>query len=180
MRDILFRAWHPKLKKMLYAPSEVDSMTLCRDAKGKHVEFVTENRPKGGSSYFPAILTWDGRYYIHGGYQEVIWMLYTGFVDNNSVQVYEGDLVKFIYFPGDYTCVDVNKLQKQREDELMGKFYTGEVYWDESYSGFQIRVPYKTSSYITFPVAYASNKMSSKGEVIGNIYEKKEKKETNL
>lgn len=93
-----YRAWHLDLKKMLYPPHVFDSMTLCRDAEGNHVQIDVKlsDEPEPKKVYLDSHVTWDGRWYICGKYQNVIWMQYIGLkVGETDKKIFEGDLLKY-------------------------------------------------------------------------------------
>lgn len=100
-----FRAWHKELKIMLYPPNTFDSMTDCRDSAGNHRKIkiervdlaINENVVEEHNLY--AHMTWDGRWYIAGKYQDVEWMQYTGLKVgpqyNDGKKIFEGDLLLY-------------------------------------------------------------------------------------
>ena len=97
-----FRAWHKALRIMLYPPSIFDSMTGCRDSNGEHrqIELEHEDWTTGEKTKkmhnLEANMTWDGRWYIQGKYQDVIWMQSLGLkTENNVADIYEGDILKY-------------------------------------------------------------------------------------
>ena len=69
MRTIKFRAWDDKNKKMVLPPPPYSS--------------------NPGES-----MTFDGRVYHNGVYQEYIFMQYFDQNDKNGVEIYEGDILK--------------------------------------------------------------------------------------
>lgn len=73
MRKIKFRAWDVKNNKYIYSPSPFDS---------KLDEFMT----------------FDGRVYHKGVYQEYILEQYTGFKDSDGKEIYENDEIQ----PGNF------------------------------------------------------------------------------
>ena len=97
-----FRAWHKELKAMLYPPNGFDSMLDCRDSSGNHrsIEIESEDWSTGvktkAEHRLGAHVTWDGRWYVAGKYQDVIWMQYIGLKTQDDIaEIFEGDILKY-------------------------------------------------------------------------------------
>lgn len=127
-REIKFRGWHKELKRLLYPPLGLDSMTYARADKpdGPHVKIKIKHMQVGdGLRPFPAHWTWDGRCYINGEYQDIEWQQYTGMKDRDGVEIYEGDIVEWKTDIGEFTSI--------------WKVVQGEVYWDRDRMGFLVK-----------------------------------------
>lgn len=144
-----YRAWHKKLNKMLYPPHEFDSMTDCRDSDGNHVvcsktDMFTYN--------FQAIMTWDGRWYMEGKYQDVIWMQYIGSDTKDSKEIYEQDILKY------------------NGDDVRFKGKIGVVRFEPDNGGYILEFEWSKNQHhlmLNCDVAYSSEKL-------GNIYQNPE------
>ena len=133
MRAIKFRAWDEKRKAYTYAPDKFSSSL---------------------GQYF---LTLDGRIYIDGVFQEHLLLeQFTGLLDKNGKEIYEGDLVKGILGAG-------AGLQKRKGKECVFEVYVGLL----GDCGYETRIRLKTlvtGDYRAYP-------RLSECEVIGNIHE---------
>jgi hypothetical protein len=76
MKEFKFRAWDKKNKKMIYPPSPCDS------------------------SLGPYAVTFDGRTYIDGVYQDLEYLPWTGLIDKDAEYIYEGDIFGGFYDRG--------------------------------------------------------------------------------
>src|SRR6267142_7240159 len=74
-REISFRAWDKKKKVMILPPGPCDS-------------------------FLGPTMTFDGRSYIEGRYQDLIYMSWTGLIDKEAEKIYEGDILGGIYGGG--------------------------------------------------------------------------------
>lgn len=105
MREIAFRAWNEKTKTMILPPSCISSN--------------------------PGLtMTFDGRTYINGKYQDLIYMPWTGLITKDAEKIYEGDILGGS-FEGGYIlwCDTCKNLQYHACDECFACI--GDVHWYE-------------------------------------------------
>lgn len=138
MRTIRFRGWHLYLRVMLYPPFPWDSMLDARphtkitiqhpitafSKMRQEGEVPKENDYTCEERNIPATMTWDGRLYINGNLQHIVFQQSTGKRDKNGKEIWEGDIIK--------TSWELNWVGKQ---ELINS-----IYWSEkslSFIGFQ-------------------------------------------
>lgn len=150
-----YRAWHKELGKMLYPPHPFDSMTYCRDSEGNHVNYkevedISENEAEEITYNFHAHVTWDGRWYENGKYQDVIWLQFIGLeTHDEKKEIFEGDVLKY--------NGDVSKHK--------GK--NGVVRYEPDYGGFILEFEYSQHQHhllLTCDVAFESTHMGNKYE----------------
>lgn len=134
MREIKFRIWD--LKNEYFFSS--DTMEMLLDIEG-------------ASLWCQKIFYDDDAELLEIDDFEI--MQYTGFKDNNGVEIYEGDIVKRTYL----------------FDGAFGKTHVGEVVYDKEYARYVISKPNK---YIEPRTEGLGDTLSYRStyEVIGNIY----------
>lgn len=156
-----YRCWHKELKTMLYPPMPYDSMTMCRDTWGNHRKTslkdpITHHIQE---HYLYAHFTWDGRWYVNGSYQDVVWMKSLQIPDYRNIEIYEGDIVVFF----------------QAMDSKYSAPY--EISWNKSRFGFELKTPDELSIDNWGRIEFASleNFPNQQVTVIGNVWETPDK-----
>jgi len=121
MKEIKIRAWDKMRKRMIYPPGPCDS------------------NPGPG-------ITLDGRMYIHGVYQDLVLLPWTGLIDKNAEEVYEGDI-------------------------LGGNLEGGWIEFCDTCKNFQYHLGYGCSACEGDVHWYELVEENGSLEIIGNIYE---------
>jgi len=148
-KQFRYRAWHNDLKVMLYPPSDTDSMPYCRNSNGKHVECFSIEYPQSNMSLFSSNVTWDGRYYMNGELQNVTFLEWTGLKDDDGLEVYEDDILKWSEYQG------------WEDGRTIEGIYI--VRWNEDYLRWDLYDPYQNDSLPMGDTQF--------DEVLGNVYE---------
>ena len=105
MREIEFRAWNKKTQNMLHAPGP------CESTLGP-------------------TMTFDGRTYINGVYQDLIYMTWSGLIDKEAEKIFEGDILGGFWEGGYIAYCDLCKsLQYHSMDICFA--CEGDVHWYE-------------------------------------------------
>ncbi len=105
MKEFIFRAWDKKNRTMIYPPSCIDS-------------------------YLGPTVTFDGRTYIEGRYQELEYLPWTGLIDSDGEYIYEGDILGDLFEGGVILYCDTCK-NLQYHASGMCFACEGDVHWFE-------------------------------------------------
>lgn len=156
MKNVKFRAWHKKLKRMLYPPLLIDSMINVRADKpnGEWIHIKAEPGWETMPTCLSAYMTWDGRCYHGGTYQDLEWMMLTPWKDRDGGEIYEGDILEWKEDVGEW----VSQWETQK----------GCVVWSEPDGGFRIQENLDDGK-----VRMGVHSWRKEYKVIGNIYENK-------
>lgn len=150
--NLKFRAWHKKAEIMSVGYYEFLGKNIVSiDLQNKTITEQTIYFQQG----LPDEKYLDEYYYSEYGeddsQSEVILMQFTGQLDDNNNEIYEGDIVETTWI------------------NIEGKTYRKRGIVEQHISYFGIRYPVDKDTYPTHGLAY-----SNKPIVIGNIYENKE------
>lgn len=141
MNNIKFRVWNTILKKFKTIPKEFNRCA--------HFCFLTENNSFSLNSN-----------------KNFIIQRYTGLKDKKGQEIYEGDIVEFKYYVGDFAREFMSKKETKKNDALLNKNMVCEVKWQEMFAGFALLSGNEKSTHISFPMTYLRN-----AKLIGNIFE---------
>lgn len=130
MREIKFRAWDKRTKELV-GVSDISWMKIAADNSYKNSEFYHLTGSEKGRHY-------------KAPQDQVILMQFTGLLDKNGVEIYEGDIIKS---------------HTGWKDQV--------VAWDDYRAGFYAQLPQGSD------LAEIMNS-ENRFEIIGNIYENKE------
>lgn len=84
-------------------------------------------------------------------YQVEVW---TGLKDRNDREVYEGDKVKFTYYPGDFAYDFMDEEEAKANDEMRGREYVGTVVKSIVGNNLDICVGEPPAPTMWFPISY--------------------------
>lgn len=130
MRKIEFRVWGQVSSEFTYPSDSQDGPFLLLDGN--------------------AVIFWDRQIGWTGDSRSFVLQQFTGFRDSVGIDIYEGDIIKFIHLPPFETS----------------KQEVGEVYWDTSDGAWSVKV--------SGPRAYETFLSGLEADVIGNIFENKD------
>ena len=141
MRTIKFRAWDKKEKLF------VDAAGLAISAFGEPMEF--------------------GNGDCHFNMDDLVVMQFTGLLDKNGKEIYEGDIIKRwrSAWYGDTGTVLEDTIEENKDTKMSGRRRFFPVEWREETTGFY---PFTECSTACWDGEIIPNK---EVEVIGNIYE---------
>jgi hypothetical protein len=111
----------------------------------EHEDFLT-GAPVKSKHILEANVTWDGRWYVAGKYQDVVWLQFTGLkAEKRKDEIYEGDFLRY-------------------------KGRVGVVRYEPDYGGYILEFEYSQHQHhelLTCDVAFES-------EHLGNVYQNPE------
>lgn len=147
-RQLKFKVYNTRLKRVVYS-LEIGEITNANENNGKHGVTYYEC-PNADLSCIEA--------------KECVTLQYTGLVDKNSKEIYEGDIVKT---DPEHIC---SILESIREAEKFTYYTNGQVKWWNN--GFAVLQPHIGPTRIS---EYAACGCCNCGlEIIGNIFENPE------
>ena len=132
-REIKFRMWNPVANKMVYNPKRI-ALDIGEEIDINKI--FSDSTPPLNS-------------------EKMVWMQFTGLLDKNDKEIYEGDLFNCLYFNDGHT----------------DHFY--EVVYSEENTGFILKRHGKKCGQ-TYVRQMVSDHSDWRGEIIGNIHENKE------
>jgi len=94
---------------------------------------------------------------------------YIGIKDKSKKEIFEGDIIKFKYFVGDFAWENLTETEAFAQCGMIGKHYTGVIQCNLTSVNLDIVCGNPNSTHMTFPLLYATH-----SKVIGNIFENPE------
>ena len=95
---------------------------------------------------------------------------FTGILDKNKKEVYEGDIIRFKYVVGDFAWEEMTKEEEKEAQKMNGQAFVGVISSNIlTPVNLEIRVGDPKFSHVIWPLIYVQN-----SEILGNIFENPE------
>lgn len=151
MQTIKFRVWNNKTKSWIHGPHKENCLDGCN--------LLGETILLG--AFLDGVSIED--------LNEIETPQFTGMQDETSHDVFEGDIVEFKYYVGDFAWEWMTPTEEAKNTEMLGKIFTCLVVWDKIACSFVLKNGPETGAHVTFPMGYARG-----GKVVGNRFENPE------